>query len=316
MKIGLLGAGGMGNVHARHYRNLPVEVGVFDLDSGLAKTLAERHGATVFESFDDLMGWCDAADLCVPNDLHARIGHQVVDAGKPFLIEKPITHDLDEAEALLQAAEAKGLSVMVGHVVRCFPEYRNANAMVKNGRLGRVAAVRMRRGGTVPRAAWFQDHSRSGGVLVDLAIHEFDWLRWTFGPVSHLFAKTVGATTDQGPDYGLCTITFQSGTVAHVEATWMDPAGFRTEFEICGSEGMIQFDSRQAASLRTHGDGSVRYESPLSATDDPYFRQLKGFTEALEGGEPMPVTGREGLEALRIAMAARESAKTGQVIHF
>ncbi len=81
------------------------------------------------------------------------------------------------------------------------------------------------------------DHQRSGGVLVDLAIHDFDWLRWTFGEVVSVSSRSVASKSMKGPDYALTVLKHESGTVSHVETTWMDPAGFSTSFEVAGSYG-------------------------------------------------------------------------------
>ena len=102
----------------------------------------------------------------------------------------------------------------------------------------------------------------------------------------------------------------------------MDPSGFRTTYEVCGSEGMIEYDSRNAASLRTHltapkeGDPPRRggNEGPMHGTDDPYYRQMKGFLDAVRTGTPPPVSGLDGLMAVSIALAAMESASTGKAI--
>lgn len=317
-KIAIVGAGGMGHVHARHYKRVEgVTIGVCDHDPARAQKMASDLELSPLASFQDALAWADAIDLCVPNDVHARLALEALDKGLHTFVEKPLATNVQDGIEVVELAESKGLQLMVGHVVRFFPEYRKAHDIVQTGTLGKIASVRMRRGGGLPRTEWFLDHSRSGGVLVDLAAHEYDWLLWTLGPASHLFARSVATKTDVGPDYGLCTITFKSGAVAHVEATWMDPSGFRTHFEICGSDGMIQHDSRRSASLTSFSDGGTyRYESPLVADDDPYYLQLRAFAHAIKTGTVVPVTGRDGLAALTVAMAARESAKTGQVIHF
>ena len=214
---------------------------------------------------------------------------------------------------------------MPGQVVRYFPEFRKGHALVRDGKVGKPAAAHTRRGGLAPRGGagdWFMDHARSGGVLLDLAIHDFDWLRWTLGEVTSVYSRSVGAQTGSGADYALTTLAFDDGAVAQVEATWMDPSGFRTTFEVCGSEGMIEYDSRNTPTLRTHigppkeGQPARRggNEAPLLPSDDPYYHQLKGFLDAVRTGTPPPVTGFDGLMAVSIGLAAIESAKTGHAI--
>lgn len=315
MKVGIVGAGGMGNVHARHYRNIPgVEIAVFDVMEEKARRLADVFGGDLADSCENLLKMCDAIDICLPTDFHRSCALEAIAAGRALLVEKPIAGTLAEAAEIVVAAEKAGVPLAVGHVVRYFPEFKKGHELVANGAVGNPAAARTRRGGGPPKAEWFLDHSRSGGVLIDLAVHDFDWLRWTLGEVSFLYSRSVSASKGFGVDYALTTLTFDSGAVAHVEATWMDPSGFRSTFEVCGTGGMIEFDSRHAPSLRTHTAGGTRNEGPLAVVDDPYFNQLQDFVRACRGEQTPAVSGYDGFMALSIASAAVESATTGQVV--
>jgi myo-inositol 2-dehydrogenase/D-chiro-inositol 1-dehydrogenase len=93
----------------------------------------------------------------------------------------------------------------------------------------------------------------------------------------------------------------------------MDPSGFRTSFEVCGGEGMIQFDSRETPSLRTHALGKTVTESNQAPLNDPYYNELSAYLSAVKQGTPCPVTGDDGLNALAIALAAIESASTDKI---
>ena len=315
MKVGILGAGGMGNVHARHYRNIPgVEIAVFDVREEQSRRLADVFGADLASSCEDLLRQCDAVDLCLPTDIHKECALQAIASGCGLLVEKPIAGSLADGAEIINAAEKAGVPLAVGHVVRYFPEFKKGHDLVANGAVGDPAAARTRRGGGPPKAEWFLDHSRSGGVLVDLAVHDFDWLRWTLGEVAFLYSRSISSTKGFGVDYALTTLTFDSVAVAHVEATWMDPSGFRATYEVCGSGGMIEYDSRTAPSLRTHTAGGSRNEGPLSSADDPYFNQLKDFVAACRGERKPAVSGYDGFMAISIALAAVESAKTGKVV--
>jgi len=318
MRIGIVGAGGMGNVHARHHRNISgVEPAVFDVDAERRKALAERWSIAEKASLEETLKWADAIDLCVPTPFHLELGLKVVAEGKALLVEKPIAGSVEDASKLVSAAQKANVPLMPGHVVRFFPEFKKAHEVVESGAIGDPAAARSRRGGGMPKGAglWFSDHSKSGGVLLDLAIHDFDWLRWTLGEVKSVFAKSLGAIRGEGPDYALTTLQFDSGAIAHVEATWMDPSGFRVTFEVCGSGGMIEYDSRYTPSLRTSIDGTpTANEAPLNPVDDPYYNQLHALVTAVKEGKEPPVTGFDGLMAVSIATAAIESAKTGKVV--
>jgi predicted dehydrogenase len=156
------------------------------------------------------------------------------------------------------------------------------------------------------------DHQRSGGVLVDLAIHDFDWLRWTFGDVKTVYSRSTAVGKGSGPDYALTVLTHDSGAISHVESTWLDPAGFSTSFEIAGSEGLLAYHSRHAASLSVSVTGRSTYEANMAPMDDPYYQELRAFLESVEKGEPAPVGIEEGFHALAISLAALESARTGK----
>jgi predicted dehydrogenase len=316
--VGVLGVGGMGNVHARQYRKMSdVDLVFFDPDAERSRTYIDRWQGKPLGSAEELISKSDLVDVCLPTDLHVDLGLKAIAAGKSVVIEKPLCATFEEGLSLVQAAEKAGVHVMPAQVVRFFPEFATGNRLVRDGKVGTPAAARMRRGGLAPKGSdsWFMDHHRSGGVLLDLAIHDFDWLRWTLGEVKHLFSRSLGAQTMSGPDYALTTLTFDSGAVAHVESTWMDPSGFRTSYEVCGSDGMIQFDSRDTPSLRTTVEGSKTVnEGPLLPTDDPYYKQLRGFVEAVQKGTQPSVTALDGLMAVSIASAAIESAKTGKMV--
>lgn len=314
IRVGVVGTGGMGSVHARHYAKMPdVEVVAFDADADKLESFIERFHVRSASSFEDVLSSVDAVDLCLPTDLHAEYGLKCLRAGKPVLIEKPLARTLEEGRELLKAAS--NTLLMPGQVVRYFREYAAAHRAVKAGTVGHPAVVRMRRGGLAPQGGvgWFMDHERSGGVLLDLAVHEFDWLNWTFGPVESVYAQSV-AKNASGPDYALTVLKFESGVIGHVEATWMDPSGFRAHFEVCGSGGMIEHDSRVATTLRTHAGGKTVLESNLAPEDDPFYNQLRHFADCIGGKATPNVTAADGFNAMAIGLAALESAKSGRAV--
>jgi len=318
MRVGIVGTGGMGNVHARHYARLQhVQLIAYDPDSGKLGAFCETHGAVPVHSFDELIRESDAVDLCTPTDLHKSQALEVLRAGRPVLVEKPMASSVVECKELCDAATKANVLLMPAQVVRYFPEFRRARELVQAGRIGQPAAARTRRGGKAPgtEGSWFRDFKRSGGILLDLAVHDFDWLRWTLGEVAEVYAASVGDRWPQsGADYALTTLRFDSGAIAHVESTWMDPAGGRVTFEICGSEGMLEYDSRLTQTVRTTTEKSQIVEAPLALEDDPYFQQLSAFVNSIETGSPAPVTAYDGLMAVSIACAAIKSVETGRPV--
>lgn len=322
MKVGLVGTGGMGNVHARHYLTLPdVELVVWDRDARKTADFARQYRATTVGSYDELLRTVQAVDICLPTHLHADYVQKSLSARIPTLVEKPLARTVAEGKALAELAARNNTILTVGHVTRFFPEHRLAHQIAKAGEIGKLASVRMRRGGKAPVGSdeWFADQDKSGGVLLDLAIHDFDWLLWTLGKCVLVYARSVklgsGAVgSSVAGDYALATLSFLDGTVAHVESTWMDPSGFRTTLEVNGSTGCIEFDSRNAPSLRTHKESGSRLESSMAPADDPYGQQLAAFVASASGGSPVAVTPLDALRALAVSEAAIESATTGKPV--
>lgn len=320
LKVGVVGLGGMGSVHTSKYVQMAdVQVCGFDVDPDRRGSYEQRFGVTTESSMDALLRTCDVIDVCLPTHLHVEAALQVIAAGRALLLEKPVAMDFASAMKIHEAAHRAQVPYMPGQVVRCFPEYRAMHDYVAAGKIGTPAAARTRRGGRSPvgSGAWFQDVARSGGVLLDLAVHDFDWLRWTLGEVKTVYSRSV--VLNQKPeswigDYALTTLGFDSGAVAHVEATWMDPSGFRTTVEVAGSGGLIEHDSRNTPALRTHLDGKSMAEGSMAATDDPYFIQLSGFLNSVRSKTPPPVSGLDGAMAVSIACATMESCQTGKVV--
>jgi predicted dehydrogenase len=293
-----------------------VQLGYYERNLGRGESFRQNWDARLCESFATLLDWADVIDICLPTDVHPEFALKAIAAGKPLFLEKPIARTLDEAISIVAAAKNADVPLMIGHVVRYFPEFALGRQMVLDGAVGKPAAVRTRRGGPAPKGSsgWFLDHSRSGGVLLDLAIHDFDWLQWTFGTVKFLYSRSLSAQTGKGPDYALTTLTFESGAVAHVEATWMDPGGFRTTFDVAGSEGLLEFDSRKTPALRTVRPESQSLEPSVAPHEDPYYQELSAFLNSAKSGAPVPITGEDGIAALKISLAALESARTGAVV--
>lgn len=317
-RVGIIGAGGMGRTHARHYSKMEdVALVIFDIDRNAAEALqAQATNAIVVTSIDQLLSNVDAVDVCLPTHLHVDTVLTALEARLPTLCEKPLARTVAECSQLVDAAHRYGTLLMPAQVVRFFPEFETAHRLVASGRLGTIAAIRTRRGGGQPKGAgdWFRNPDLSGGVLLDLAVHDFDWILWTFGPAVKVFSQALTWSHAGVLDYALTTLTLESGTLAHVEATWADPSGFRVTFEVAGTDGLLEFDSRQKATLRMATAEGTRSEANLAASDDPYFKQLQAFLRAARREAPPPVTPEEGMAAVAIAEAAMQSARSGQPV--
>jgi predicted dehydrogenase len=321
LRIGILGTGFAGAMHARSARGLS-DVSVVAIAAATreeAAPLAAECGARIEDSAASLCA-ADDVDLVVvatPTYLHSEHAIAAARAGKHVFCEKPIARELSEAKEMIAACEEAGVRLAVGHVVRFFPEYRRAKELLDDGTLGRPAMVTLTRGNfSVGSArAWYLDPRKSGGVVLDLMLHDLDTLRWWFGEPSRVYGRWLRAS--EGLEYALATIRYDDRPIVHVEASWAEHAGFRTGFEIRGDRGMLTHDSRAVAPLTLQSPAAENAPAMMAAptlAESPYRAQLRDLRDRLLRGEPPLVDGREGLRSLALGLAVIESARSGEVV--
>ena len=321
LRVGVIGTGFAGSTHARASIGLPdVRLTAIAAETvGEAEPLATDLGARVAPTAKSLCA-SDDVDLVVvasPTYLHAEHVIAAARAGKHVFCEKPIARTLDDARAMVQACDEAGVRLAIGHVVRLFPEYRRAKELLDAGVLGRAAIATFTRGTLSVGAAraWYLDHAKSGGVVLDLMLHDLDVLRWWFGEPARVYGKRV---TGGGPlDYALATIRYDDRPIVQLEASWAEHAGFRTGFELRGDRGMLVHDSRAVSPFVVQlpgGDGGGAVIPAPTLRESPYRRQLRDLTERIARNEAPLVDGREGLRSLGLGLAVIESADRGEVV--
>jgi len=330
-RIGIVGAGGMGTWHAARWRQLPVKLaGLYDASPAAAEKAVVQFGGRAFASLDDLLAAVDVVDVCTPTPHHKTPVLAAAAAGKDIVCEKPLARHLRDAQDMVTACQAAGVRLFVAQVVRFFREFSQAKAILDSGALGRPGVIRTVRGGSPPSVplngerSWFADPEQSGGVIMDVSIHDVDFARWCLGDVERVFAR--GLDPAGHPPYGhaLILLRFKSGAIGHIEGSWAYPPGpFRTMFEIAGDQGLVEFDSLAPAALTVtvksdgspQAPGGPQVYSPLAPQDDPYFVELEHFLNCLEQGVEFLVSAQDSLEAVRISLAAIESMRTGRPIN-
>ncbi len=332
LQVALVGAGGMARTHAGCYATIPntVLVGVMDIRGDAAQELAGLHSAASFTDFEEMLNTLrpDIVDVCCPTPYHVeyvcRAAERAEELGvRGISTEKPMGRSLEDCDRMIAATEAAGIPLFIAQVVRFFPEFALMKQQVDAGAVGKPAAIRTRRGGRMPRAwdDWYADFPRSGGLILDLIVHDFDWLRWTFGEVERVYARGVGDTRLPAFDYALVTLRFKSGAIAHVEGTWNDPSGFKVSVEIAGDTGLLEYNFNQPnnapfrsamAAVAGPGGGVDVPESPVAV--NPYQAELQHFCDCVEQGIAPSITPQDGRAAVAIALAAIESIQTGQPV--
>ncbi|PGH46724.1 dehydrogenase [Streptomyces sp. Ru87] len=325
MDIGLIGAGGIARAHLPAWVELGARVTVFSTDDNAGK-LAERygaHGVVAARSLDELLARSTAVDICTPTHTHREIALTAIRAGKHVVCEKPLALSVEHAREMAEAAEAAGVVLFPAHVVRWFPEYAALAEAVRDGAVGEPAVLRFTRTGAYPVwAPWFADAALSGGILLDQMVHDFDFAQLLAGPVVRVHAQARGHL--EAPAVEGCVaastavLTHASGAVSHVHGVWGLPdSAFRTTFRVAGRDGVLHHDSAQTKAFRVVAQGERARGEGIPATDlaeSPFVAELRDFAAAVTGGGTPRVTARDGLEAVRIAVAAAESARTGRAV--
>lgn len=318
-RIGLIGSGFIAGIHAERVSAIPgaTVTAVYSPDDPAA--FVDDYGleASAYDTPKSFFADADVdvVDVCSPTDTHRRYVERAADAGLDVFCEKPLAVTLEDATSMIEATERAGVQLLVGHVLRYFPAYERVQSLVAAGEIGTVGTIRARRHSPFPAwgsDSWFGDDDRSGGVFVDLGIHEFDFLRWCVGPVERVFARRRRWEDRQ---YGHATLRFTSGAVGYVEAGWDRPtgAGLTSDLEVAGDAGILEYDSTASESLSLELEGK---EPPAVPTveGDGYHRELASFVRALDGEVEPRVTADDALEALRIAVAASRSAESGKPV--
>lgn len=323
-RVAIIGAGFLGSIHAASAQELPgVDVRwIVDTDTERARAIAEPLGARHTSDSAEAIGSSDvdAVIAAVPTVHHRSVTEMAAKNGKHVFCEKPIALSLDDAEAMVAACRDAGVGLMVGHVVRFFPDYVRIHELLAENAVGNVGVVRTRRLNRHPRSVrpWYADMAQSGGMIVDLMIHDLDTLRWYFGDVERVMAHALSFTQHQDTvDYALAILRFQNGVVAHVEGSWAH-ATFRTAIEIAGSEGLIHHASDETNPLtveRSVPDGSAGYLTPTTRTvNSPYYQELRHFFDHLDDACFL-TDGEEATRSLALALAVRTSVETGLPVH-
>ncbi|MGO8670115.1 MAG: Gfo/Idh/MocA family protein [Capsulimonadaceae bacterium] len=329
-KVAIVGGGHMGIIHARHWMGHEVAsvVGVLDPRGDAVRLPGDPP---VYTDWDALLAATapDIIDICTPTAHHRGYVERAAAAGRAIFCEKPLARTMADCDAIVDAVERSGVPFMAGHVVRWFPAFARAKSLVDSGGVGRPVAIRASRVGSFPGAGrpdnWYADPEQSGGVILDLSLHEFDWMRWCLGEVDRVYARSFAGRPDLAGklDYALVTLRFRSGVVGHVTGSWAHSPGIRVQFEIAGDAGLIEHDSSRSVSVTvaqrpaaSEPPSAMRAapRAPLAPADDPYRGELGAFLAALAAGVDPPVTVYDSRAAVRIALAAIESVLSGKAV--
>jgi predicted dehydrogenase len=321
LRVGVMGAGLIAGCHVRAYaQTAGVEVvAIADPRVSKAEQLAASAGARACTDLDEVLALePDIVSVCTPPASHADLTIRALEAGRHVLCEKPVALTVRDAERIRHAAEGSDRVAMIAHVSRFEPDHRSAKELVDAGAIGEVAMMVHSMTTSLPgwsEGGWLARPEESGGPLLDLSVHSFDYLAWVIGsPAVRVHA--VAADSSAGPaTYTLATVRYANGALGQVEASWAHPVarGFKAMVEILGTEGRISWDYDTINGGAIHlADGGVTWLDPLG--ERGYSREVEAFVHAVRTGGPSPVPVCDGVVATRTALAALHSVRTGEPV--
>ena len=326
MKVGLLGAGRIGQVHAKSIISNPRSelVAVSDVFVDAAIRLAATYGCeslTTEEILNDPA--IDAVLIATSTDTHADLIEKAVAAGKAVLCEKPVDLDLERARACLKAIEDSDRPVMVGFNRRFDPNFATLKKQFDEGGIGKGELLTVTSfDPTPPPVAYVKV---SGGLYLDMAIHDFDMVCWIFGeaPVSvtaigsSIVDDDIGTAGDV--DTAVMVLKFEDGRIAVIKNSRRAVYGYDQRIELLGSEGLLS-----ANNVLENTVEHISVNGAISAKPEYFFlerymrayeAEWAAFLESVEDGKPVPASLADGVLALAVAEAATKSSQTGSTVN-
>ncbi|MDW8107364.1 MAG: Gfo/Idh/MocA family oxidoreductase [Armatimonadota bacterium] len=311
--IGLVGAGGIGRHLGWQLRPLSEArlMGVYDADLTLAQRAATELETHAYPSLDALLDnpAIEAVILATPPHTHYELGLQILQRGKHLFCEKPMALTVEHCDALIQAAQQANRILMVGHVLRLFPLFWQSKQWLQEGVVGEPVAVQVQRRGydiRLFKEGWRANPAQSGGFLLEMNVHELDYLRWLIGDYEVVAAQ--GTQPLPEPSYvqhWQALLRFHNGAIGVIEASIVDTLGGYF-VRIVGTEGTLEHTGFSGAIRYKRINGEERSLTPEEiGTPEPFMWELRSFVRAIAYGETPLYDGYDGRMAVANALAVQ-----------
>lgn len=299
LRLGIAGVGGLGTLHLRHLLDMQDRVTV----AALADPIPDRRSGSKLTSqtnlelddnsplsVSDIRSYEDYSELCVdadldvaciatPSDLHADAAILAMEHGKHVFTEKPMALNATDCRRMIDAANASGRTLMVGQCLRFFPEYVAAHDIMTSGRFGKPLAALLNRCGGKP-GRWFAQIERSGGVNLDLHIHDVDAALWWWGEPATATSQTVGSP--DGVQSVLSRWEYNDGPVVQMEASWDAGIPFNAEFRIVLEHATLRYRGGKLEQFTADGGAEVAMSGPGGHTAEMHY-----FIDCVLKGAPV-----------------------------
>ncbi len=319
MKVGLLGAGRIGAFHAKTLasNSRVSSLRIMDVDAARARSLADSVGAGTASSAVELSDWADALVIATATNTHADLIRLAAEAGTPVFCEKPISLDLESTDDVLRAVDKAGIPLQIGFQRRFDKGFAEIRRIIESGELGTLYSARLATHDPAPPPEQYV--KASGGLFLDLMVHDFDIIRWTTGQeVEEVFAAGSVLTghkafSEAGDvDTAAAILRLTGGALAILSGLRHDPLGYDVRLEVFGSRDSVVAGLDGRSPIRRLEDDQRSGEDPgyrdfFERFAPAYREELSAFLSVAKGEIESPCSGRDAREALRIALAATKS---------
>lgn len=327
IKIAVAGLGRIGKIHLKNLcRNFPElqVVAVMDIFDK-SKTIADEFNIPIFvKTFDEILAvpGLDAVVICSPTDTHADYVVKAAKAGKQIFCEKPLDLSLERVKEVLEIIKETEVKLMLGFNRRFDPEFKKIKQLVLNDAIGDVQIIKITsRDPGPPPVSYIKV---SGGMFLDMTIHDFDMARYISGKqVKEVFAKaTVKVDPEIGKagdvDMAIITLTFEDNSMAVIDNCRKAVYGYDQRLEVFGSKGMVQAENNYPNNHKLYTEAGISADLPLhfflERYDASYNQEVREFVDALVSGSDMPVDGEDGLLSIAIGLAAKKSVEENRPV--
>ncbi|HEY3476715.1 MAG TPA: inositol 2-dehydrogenase [Anaerolineales bacterium] len=321
LRFGVIGAGRIGKIHTENLATrIPgVEVAaIADVDLNTAQDLAARlHIPVAIADYHAILAdpSIDAVAICSSSDTHARIVSEAAQAGKHIFCEKPIDYDLAKIDVALDAVEKAGVKLQIGFNRRFDPNFRKVRDMVREGKIGSPHIVRITSRDPAPPPVSYV--KASGGMFLDMTIHDFDMARYLSGSEVEEVYTAAGVMVDPGigeagdVDTAVITLRFANGAIGTIDNSRRAIYGYDQRVEVFGSGGMVQAHNNTPDQDVYFNAEGVHSAKPLYFFLERYMEsfiaEMKEFVQSIRQDTLPPVTGLDGRVPVVIGMAAKKS---------
>ena len=318
IRVGIIGMGFMGGVHLKNWQAVETArvVAVCDANPNIGKAKQGNidasteelnlDGVTIYSDIKAMLGAenLDAVSITLPTHLHRDSSIQCLEAGVHVLCEKPMALAVEECVVMIAAAKLANKQLMIAHCIRFWPEYAWAKNAVVKGAFGRVLAADFSRLTYAPaweENSWFADPSKSGGIALDLHIHDVDFIHYLFG-VPEKIGSTISTFENGVPGHVLTTMDY-GGPVVSATASWMmpKPFGFEMSFKMVFEKAAVIFDGTALTVYPAEGNAFV----PEIESADGYAGEINYFAELIAGKTTeTTITPEQARESVRMMLEA------------